>query len=255
MLSKIALFINGDLGVSILNVIQESQQFDLKAIVINSIEKQSAYIEKRIIEAIPDSTEIIPWNSLETSKLIEKLSKFELDFAVSALFGHIIPKSMIETVQVDFINLHPSYLPIGRGAHPIPWGILNSDIQGITIHKMTEKLDSGEIYIQEALITDISMSAADIYDMAKQNIVQIFKNFIPQWIAGNFQKKPQDEMISTSHKTFELEKIRTILADEKITAEEFVRRIQALDFRESGSAIYLDRDGKKWSLRLHIEEL
>ena len=41
------------------------------------------------------------------------------------------------------LNLHPSYLPFAKGKDPYVWTVQNEVPVGVTIHEMTEKLDSG----------------------------------------------------------------------------------------------------------------
>jgi methionyl-tRNA formyltransferase len=50
------------------------------------------------------------------------------------------------------INLHPSLLPKGRGMMPTPYILMNHpEAAGVTIHKMTQKFDGGDILIQRSL--------------------------------------------------------------------------------------------------------
>ncbi|MEP1446736.1 MAG: formyltransferase family protein [Paraglaciecola sp.] len=53
------------------------------------------------------------------------------------------------------INVHPTLLPEGRGMTPLPHLILNqSKHAGITLHKLTQNFDSGDILIQQAISID-----------------------------------------------------------------------------------------------------
>lgn len=50
------------------------------------------------------------------------------------------------------INIHPSLLPAYRGASPIYWVIRNGESKtGLTAHILTEKMDDGDIILQDAL--------------------------------------------------------------------------------------------------------
>lgn len=53
------------------------------------------------------------------------------------------------------VNFHPSPLPIGRGAWPMPVIILNQmSVGGITAHKIEKTLDTGDILLQETFSID-----------------------------------------------------------------------------------------------------
>jgi methionyl-tRNA formyltransferase len=53
------------------------------------------------------------------------------------------------------VNIHPSYLPSGRGAWPMAVTILRGLTEsGVTIHKMTNELDAGDILLQRKIIVE-----------------------------------------------------------------------------------------------------
>ncbi len=63
------------------------------------------------------------------------------------------------------LNIHPSLLPMGRGAWPMPVAILNGDQKsGVTIHKMDKSFDTGDIVMQE----EFSLSDSDNLDTFMQ---------------------------------------------------------------------------------------
>ena len=68
------------------------------------------------------------------------------DLAIVVAYGNLIPKEMLELTKNGFINVHASLLPYWRGAAPISRSIMNLDKQiGISIMKITEKLDTGPV--------------------------------------------------------------------------------------------------------------
>jgi len=69
---------------------------------------------------------------------------------VIVAYGQILPKNMIDIPKYGCINVHASLLPKYRGAAPMQWALLNGEkITGITIMKINERLDAGEIILQE----------------------------------------------------------------------------------------------------------
>ncbi len=68
------------------------------------------------------------------------------DLAIVVAYGNLIPKEMLGLTKIGFINIHASLLPYWRGAAPISRSIMNLDKQiGISIMKITEKLDTGPV--------------------------------------------------------------------------------------------------------------
>ena len=72
--------------------------------------------------------------------------KIDADLAIVVAYGQIIPKEFLNLTKKGFINIHASILPNWRGAAPIQRSIMNLDKEtGISIMKITEKLDSGPV--------------------------------------------------------------------------------------------------------------
>ena len=72
------------------------------------------------------------------------------DIICVVAYGKILPKSFLDIPRLGCVNVHPSLLPKYRGAAPIQWAILNGDkITGVTTMYMNEKMDEGDILLQE----------------------------------------------------------------------------------------------------------
>jgi methionyl-tRNA formyltransferase len=73
----------------------------------------------------------------------------ELDAAVVAAYGLILPREMLEAPKMGCLNIHASLLPRWRGAGPIQASILAGDTEsGITIMRMDEGLDTGPMLLR-----------------------------------------------------------------------------------------------------------
>ena len=67
-------------------------------------------------------------------------------------YGKLIPKNILKTTKLGFVNIHASLLPKWRGAAPIQRAIMNGDKKiGVSIMKIEEKLDSGPILASKEL--------------------------------------------------------------------------------------------------------
>jgi len=80
------------------------------------------------------------------------LKRLEANLFVVVSYGCILPKQILEIPELGCINLHPSLLPKYRGAAPINWALISGEKRtGLTIIRMDEKMDSGEIILQETV--------------------------------------------------------------------------------------------------------
>lgn len=83
------------------------------------------------------------------------LRELKLDLAIVAAYGVIIPAEALKAPTYGIINFHPSLLPLYRGPSPITAPILNGDkITGVTIIKLSERMDEGDILDQKELLID-----------------------------------------------------------------------------------------------------
>jgi len=78
---------------------------------------------------------------------IEEIRQIDYDYAVTASYGKILPKSLLDIKPC--VNVHPSMLPKYRGATPIQSALLNGDIKtGVTVMKTEVGMDDGDIFVQ-----------------------------------------------------------------------------------------------------------
>ncbi len=73
------------------------------------------------------------------------------DAIVVVAFGRILPKDLLDAAPMGGVNVHASLLPRYRGASPVAWAIASGETEtGVTTMRMTEKLDAGDILLQES---------------------------------------------------------------------------------------------------------
>jgi len=89
---------------------------------------------------------------LKDEAIFQELKKFSADIFLVAAYGKIIPKNILDLPKLGPINIHGSLLPEYRGASPIHAAILDDRSKtGITIMRMDEQMDHGEILIKHDL--------------------------------------------------------------------------------------------------------
>lgn len=87
---------------------------------------------------------------INTGESIEFLKKFNADLFIVVSFGQILSKEVLDLPKRYCLNIHASLLPKYRGASPINRAIANGEKEtGITIMRMNEKMDEGDIIIKE----------------------------------------------------------------------------------------------------------
>ena len=117
-----------------------------------------------------------PLRLRKDEELKERLRSIAPDMIVVAAFGQILPRDVLEIPRLGCINVHGSLLPDLRGAAPMQAAILNGlDESGVTIMKMEEGLDTGDM---------ISKVACDIRGKDITEVTEILANAGAQLLVG-----------------------------------------------------------------------
>ena len=76
-------------------------------------------------------------------RLVESL---DLDVAITAAYGKILPQALLDIPEHGFLNVHASLLPKYRGAAPIQWALINGEEEtGVSIMQTEAGLDTGPV--------------------------------------------------------------------------------------------------------------
>ena len=101
------------------------------------------------------------------------------DLLLVVSFGLLIPKWFLEVPSVGAINVHPSLLPKYRGPAPIQWAIRNGEPEtGITIMRMSERMDAGNILYQERFPIGVNEDAKGLSERLSERAAQILPDFL-----------------------------------------------------------------------------
>ncbi|MDR0631840.1 MAG: methionyl-tRNA formyltransferase [Holosporaceae bacterium] len=118
---------------------------------------RSYKIQKSIVHKFAEEKKLPVYcpRSFKSAGEVELFRSLNPDVAVVSSYGLIIPKELLNIPPAGFINIHASLLPRWRGAAPIQSAILAGDQKtGITIMKMDDGVDTGDIISQKSV--DIS---------------------------------------------------------------------------------------------------
>ena len=89
----------------------------------------------------------------------------DLDAAVVAAYGLILPQAMLDAPKRGCLNIHASLLPRWRGAAPIQASILAGDAEtGITIMQMEAGLDTGPMLLRQSVPITPDTTTANLHD-------------------------------------------------------------------------------------------
>ena len=95
-------------------------------------------------------------------KAIEDIKDFEnlnLDVAIVAAYGLLLPDVILNAPKYGCINIHPSLLPRWRGRTPIQYTLWKGDAQaGVSVMSLERSMDTGPIIAQQAVSVTADMN-------------------------------------------------------------------------------------------------
>lgn len=107
------------------------------------------------------------------------------DLIITAAYGQIIPKAVLDIPKLGCINVHGSLLPKYRGGAPIHYAVINGETKtGVTIMEMSPKMDAGNIISQQSFPIAFTDTLGDVHDnmidIAKELLVKTLPAIIKQ---------------------------------------------------------------------------
>ncbi len=128
------------------------------------------------------------WHTKE--KILKPL--YNYDSVISYGYRHILKNEIIDSLKTPIINLHISYLPLNRGAHPNFWSFYDKSISGVTIHLIDEGVDTGPILFQKIIDFDESENTfRKTYKRLNDEIEKLFLKNMENIISKNYKTYPQ----------------------------------------------------------------
>src|SRR3990167_5168844 len=109
----------------------------------------------------------------------KELPKFKKpDLIVCAYYDKIVPDEVINSARLGAINIHLGLVQDYRGCYPTTLPIIDGKKEaGVTIHKLTSKIDGGEVYVQAKVSVDDYDTGGSLYYKCTGAAVALFKEF------------------------------------------------------------------------------
>lgn len=206
-----------------------------------------------IIECIGDNTFVIYYEDLNCSDIRKQIKDLTLNFGILAWWPYIIKKDIIGLTDRGFVNLHPAFLPYGRGKHPYIWNIVEETMFGASIHWINEKIDEGAIIDREKIRVTWEDTGETLYYKARQLTFDLFKkNYeaIRDGRENNLGNIAENE--GTFHYSKDLHRLDEIKLDKEYKAKEFLNILRSRMFGGSGN-VYFNDGTERYCISIKIE--
>lgn len=186
-------------------------------------------------------------------EFVETLRKIGPDVIVVAAFGQIISKEILEMPRYGCINVHASLLPAYRGAAPIQWAVINGDKEsGVTIMRMNEGLDTGDMIDKVVVPLDENETGGSLFDKLSAAGAKLCAEVLEKLENGTavFEKQPE---LSTSDYAAMIDKKMGKINWER-PAKEIEQLIRGLNPWPSAYTFMKGKSLKLWTASVVYEE-
>lgn len=129
---------------------------------------------------------------------VEDFRALQPELCVTAAFGQILSKELLDIPPRGCVNVHASLLPKHRGSAPIAWGILQGDeLAGITTMMMAPGIDDGDMLLQRATPIGSTETCGELTERLSHIGAELLIETLRRMETGELQRLPQDEAAMT----------------------------------------------------------
>jgi len=189
---KIVFFGTPDYVVPIVNLLHKSfsDKTGKSAILTVVTQKPKPYGRKQEKAYSPVDT----WAYKKKIPVTYELAEIPFaDLGVLAAYGEIIPDSVIRKFKFGILNIHPSLLPIYRGASPIQAAIASMDKEtGVTIIKIDSHMDHGPIIAQFKETISQSDTLGSLRERLFARASEVLVSLIPPYLQSKIKLREQE---------------------------------------------------------------
>jgi len=150
------------------------------------------------VAALAHDLEVHQPRKIRRGRLAVWLQEREVDLAVVAAYGRLLPDDVLAAPTYGCVNLHASLLPRWRGASPIHRAIAAGDSEtGVSLMRVVKELDAGPVMATiEVPISDVDTSAT-LHDKLAEAGAVLLRRHLNELLAGQLAEVPQDHEVAT----------------------------------------------------------
>jgi len=148
--------------------------------------------------ALKKGIQVLQPEKIKTPEFIAQIRELQPDLLITAAYGKILSKELLEVPAQGCINVHGSLLPAYRGAAPINWAVINGESKtGITTMFTDVGLDTGDMLLKKELDIGQDMTVGELHDKMAVLGAEVLRDTLSELKKGTLKRSPQDDSVST----------------------------------------------------------
>jgi len=195
---RIVFFGTAELACPSLAALAQSSDFEVAAVVTQPDRPKGRHLipQSSSVKAMAMEKQlpVLQPDRARSGPFADQLAGLRSDLIVVVAYGQILPGQILALPRFGCVNVHASLLPKYRGAGPIQWAVLNDEREtGVTIMKMDEGLDTGDILSQQATAIGTDDNAQTLHDRLATMGAALLLNTVRDYLAGKIIPRKQPD--------------------------------------------------------------
>jgi methionyl-tRNA formyltransferase len=167
---------------------------------------------------------------------LETFKSDKVDFIVSYGYRFLFKGELLNVYEGKIINLHPSFLPYGRGYYPNFWSHFYDFPKGVSIHRINDGIDTGPLLAQRQHYFSRQHTLRSSYYTLQTSLISLFTKYWSkirsdsltpieqdQYSGNLFYKKQFDQVFDLLPKGFD-----TNIGEIKLLHEAIINRLNQI---------------------------
>ncbi len=145
-------------------------------------------------EAEANNIPVFQFERVRKQEGLDAMRALKPDIVVTAAFGQILSKKLLEVPRLGTVNVHASLLPKHRGSAPINWAIIQGEkATGITTMLTDVGLDTGDMLLKREVEIGENETAGQLTERLSHVGAELLKETLPAYWEGKIAPVPQKE--------------------------------------------------------------
>ena len=247
---RIALFANGKAGVEISEYLSRTEDEILILFLSGLYPETDSQIEANLPRV--EAQQIFSGDlRLDKEKFLTIFNQLKIDTIITVYWPFLIPNELYNHDSLT-VNFHPALLPQNRGWYPHVHNILDGSTAGVTLHKLSEAADEGDIWVQKEVEVMPWDLASDLYKRLQEEIVMLFKQNWEKISTGKIDAFPQSSSNASYHRKRDIENLDLINLHKNYKGSELINLLRSRTFEDTGYAYFINK-GRKIRVKISFE--
>lgn len=186
---------------------------------------------------------------------LSSLRALQPELCITAAYGNILPSKFLNIPPMGTVNIHPSLLPLYRGAAPVQRALQDGAKEtGVSLAFTVRALDAGPVIACEKMEVDDQIKAPDLLVLLFSEGSELLIRELPSILDGSARVKaqPQDDSKATLAPKITTEESWLSFDEEAVVLHNKVRAFAGWPGTRAKMAVVDDRNGQQSIVELKI---